>query len=250
MTAALLAYDAALLLLTCLLYGGSAWATWQLISWAQLFLPIWALILLWPCWLVCFCLCLICGLWLLRLPVPAVPEGKFAAPGSPGFWLWTWHFSLRRLIAVQPLYTVIHWSAILRWLAYRALGMRLAFASSMSSDVIILDPGLLEMGSRSVLGARTLVGCHYMNKYPDGDKLITARTRLGVNVNIGVDCVISPGVEVGDNTTVGTQSMLSPFVKVGKNVTIKPFTTVPPKMVIPDGVTYPEPRPESHPAST
>lgn len=241
---ALIAYDIALLALCCLLYGGSALVCWGLIQQVQHWLPVWALILLWPLWAVVFCLSLFLGMFVLRLPVPRVPEGTFAAPGSKGFVVWTWHFSLRRLISFPPLSSLIHWSAVLRWLAYRALGMQLAFESSMSSDVIIIDPGLLSIGRKTVIGGRTLLGCHFINKYADGDKLVTQRTRIGENVNIGMDCVISPGVTIGDNCTIGTQSMISPFVTLGNNVTIKPFSTLPVKYHVPDGGVYPPPVPE------
>lgn len=239
MTIALIVFDLVTLLLSCLLYGTAALATYQLICWADTFLETWLLVALWPVWVVVFTLSLIALLFVVRLVSPKVRPGKHLAPNSPGFWIWTWKFSLRRLTAIVPLSTIIHWSAILRWLNYRALGMKLAFESSMSSDVIIIDPEMTSIGRKCVIGGRTLLGCHYTNKYPDGDKLIIAPIRIGENVNIGMDCVLGPGTEIEDGAQIGTSSILSVAVKVGKGANIKPFSTIPPKTVIPAGSVYP-----------
>ncbi|HEY9842109.1 MAG: hypothetical protein ACAI44_11560 [Candidatus Sericytochromatia bacterium] len=236
---ALIAYDILFLALSCLTYGGAAIGVWQAIVWAQAHLPLWLVIGLTPLWAVLFCLLLIAEIFILRLPMPAVPEGKFDAPGSPVFWLWTWHFTLRRLIEWPPVFKIVMWSASLRWLAYSALGMRLAFESSMSADVDIVDPGMISIGKKSVIGGRTLIGCHVITKYDGQEKLFTSAIKIGANVSIGLECLISPGVEIGDHSTVSGRCVISQFVKIGEHVMIKPLSVVPPKTVIPDHGVWP-----------
>jgi hypothetical protein len=53
-------------------------------------------------------------------------------------------------------------SNVLRFFAWRALGARIAFSASFSSDVDLLDPALASVGPGAVVGARCLLAGHYI----------------------------------------------------------------------------------------
>lgn len=235
MRASLIAYDLFLLLSFTLVYG----AAFSLAAWffsGLSFLP-------WP-WLG-FALPLTVGVFLLGLIVcvglltrllPPMQEGYYAAPASRGFYLWIVYLALNRMIALLPIKNLILYSALLRWLAFRALGARLAYASSISADVDFVDLPLIEIGEECVIGAYSMLTGHYLNK----GNLYLGRIRIGKRVNLGGYCRIGPGVEIGDDCWIGADCQIAPMVRIGAGCTIEPMSVIPPGTQLPDGATFPD----------
>lgn len=199
-------------------------------------------ILPWP-WLgfalplvgLAFILGLILAVGLLNLLLPSMREGYYAAPLSQGFYLWTVYLSLNRMIFIQPIKNLILYSPALRYLAFRALGAKLAYSSSISADVGFADLPLFEIGEGCVIGAHSALTGHYLNK----GNLFLGRVKIGRRVNLGAYCRVGPNVEIGDDTWVGADCTIAPMVTIGAGCTIEPLTTVPPGTQIPAGTSYP-----------
>lgn len=235
MLGSLILYDIVFFLLASGVYGGALTGFVWLLLWSLKTLPwyLWGFEL--PVLVLLTILLLLCEIALLRLLLPRLKAGYHEAPLSKGFYLWTLHLSLNRLITLQPLQNIILYFAGLRWLAFRALGGRVAYASSISANVDFVDIPMIEIGAGSVVGAQTMLTGHFLNK----KTLYLGQIKIGERVNIGGYCRISPGVEIGADSWIGAECILSPMVHVGTGCTIEPLTVVPPGTRIPDGQNYP-----------
>lgn len=197
--------------------------------------------------LVVFALCLpslglvyLLGLFgvvrVLRLFLPPLQSGYHAVPGSPGFYVWTLHFTLNRLLWLHPLKNLILYSASLRWLAFRALGGKVGFSTSISADVDFVDLPLIRIGAGSLIGSGSLLSGHFMST----EKLHLGPIEIGQGVNIGGNCQIGPHVSIGDGTWIGADCSLAPLVSIGKDCRIEPLSILPPGTELADGERWPQ----------
>jgi hypothetical protein len=232
----LILYDCFLLWVTVLTYGSAcvlAAASWPLFTllpwpWRGFALPLLALLAV---------LALILATALLRQLLPRLREGHFAAPLSPEFYVWTAHLALNRMIFLLPVKNIVLYSALLRWLAFRALGARLAYGTSISANVELTDLPLIEIGPGCVIGARSLLSGHYLNK----GNLYLGRIRIGARVNIGGYTRIGPGVEIGDDSWIGADCQIAPMVRIGAGCTVEPMSVLPPGTHLEAGQVWPPP---------
>ncbi|MEZ0369156.1 MAG: DapH/DapD/GlmU-related protein [Candidatus Sericytochromatia bacterium] len=234
MRSSLILYDIFLFLVVVGVYGSAfALAAWFLGCLS--FIP-------WP-WLgfalpvagIVFVLGVILAVGILNLLLPNMKEGYYASPLSKGFYLWIAYLALNRMICLMPIKNIVLYSSVLRWLAFRALGARLAYASSISADVDFVDLPLIEIGEGCVIGAYSMLTGHYLNK----GNLYLGHIKIGKRVNLGGYCRIGPGVEIGDDSWIGADCQIAPMVVIGAGCTIEPMTVIPPGTRIPPGQTYP-----------
>src|SRR2546429_162120 len=99
---------------------------------------------------------------------PSVPR-KVASGVYPWlrgrvFWGWLLRPMPRRVLLLPGLKWVLFNSNVLRFCALRAMGARVAFTASISSDVDLLDPSLVEIGPGAVIGSRCLLTAHYVQE--------------------------------------------------------------------------------------
>lgn len=234
MRSSLIAYDIFLLIVITAVYGSAAALAAQFLRWLS-FIP-------WP-WLgfalplagLVFILGVILAVGLITLLLPKMQEGYYAAPLSKGFYLWIIYLALNRLVFLLPIKNLILYFAVLRYLAFRALGAKLAYATSISADVDFVDLPLIEIGEGCVIGAGSMLTGHYLNK----GNLYLGKIKIGNNVNLGGYCRIAPGVEIGDDCWIGADCQIAPMVHIGAGATLEPMTVVPPGTRIAPGETYP-----------
>ncbi len=159
--------------------------------------------------------------WILTVGVvtallPRPRPGKFKLMAHPVFYVWTISLLLRRYLDIPPIQTVIFQSNLLRFLVMRLLGARVHFTTSMSSDVLLLDPALFTAGPGCVLGSQSIFAGHLVLE----GRLLLAPIVLGRDVEIGGRVLVGPGVEIGDGARVGIAASLAPKVKIGAGATI------------------------------
>ncbi|PIQ28326.1 hypothetical protein COW36_04170 [bacterium (Candidatus Blackallbacteria) CG17_big_fil_post_rev_8_21_14_2_50_48_46] len=237
MSLAYLFYDLVLLFLFTLTHGfalGLVFSFYALL--ASVLAPLW-LGLLFPCFALIYLglmLVLVCG---IRCLLPVLKAGDYLVPKSSGFYLWTLYFSLNRLVWLHPIKNLILYSAGLRWLAFRALGAKIAYSTSISADVDFVDLSLISIGPDSMIGSGSILTGHFMST----DKLHLGPIEIGKNVNIGGNCQIGPNVSIGDGTWIGTGCSFAPLVTVGKNCRIEPLSVLPPGTTLEDGEYWPVP---------
>lgn len=181
--------------------------------------------------------------------LPRLKPGRYPLMRGGVFYGWLLRSLLRRLVMVPGLRAVLFSSNVLRFLTLRALGAKVAFSASFSSDVDLLDPALLTVGAGAVVGARSLVSGHYI----EGGRLILGRVEIGESALIAAEVLIAPevsigarakvltraalsrGVIVGEGATVGGDAVLDGFVRVGARAQIGTRAYLPLRRRVPDG---------------
>jgi carbonic anhydrase/acetyltransferase-like protein (isoleucine patch superfamily) len=210
--------------------------------------------------LVAAVITLIAQVSILTALCPRLKPGRYPLMRGATFYAWLVRSMLRRALMAPGLRFVILSSNVLRFLALRGLGARVAFASNMSNDVDVLDPSLLEVGAGATIGARCIVSGHYV----EGGRLILGAVRVGERALLALDVAVGPGTTIGAGAFLHAKVSLSVGVtvgagaRIGGGVGIDTKSTIgaharvaarsylPPRTVVPDHGSFPAPaRPAS-----
>ena len=264
--------DAIVAVLFCVLVGVPAAAVGWLAAQAGWLpaLPWWRSALIPPLALV-FLVGLLLTATLIRLLLPRLKPGRYPFPKHPHAIVWLLHFSLQRLMYLPVWRHFMFAFSTFRWALLRALGARVAFNMDASSDVLILDLPLIEIGPETMIGA----GCTLSGHLIEQGTLLLAGIRLergaqvgnngligpGVTVGeyaiigpecrigaestigpftyMGAACYLSPGVRVGAKAILGHQVSVGPGVSIGEGAVIQTGTRLPRGTIVADGVRYP-----------
>jgi acetyltransferase-like isoleucine patch superfamily enzyme len=212
---------------------------------------------------------------MVRLVLPRLTPGRYPFPRHPQAVVWLLHFSLQRLMYLPVWRHFMFAFSTFRWALLTALGARAAFNMDASSDVLILDPPLMDLGEETMIGA----GCTLTGHLIEQGTLVLAGVRLGRGAQVGNNvligpgatigehaivgpdcriaagstigpfaylgaaCHLSPGVRVGANAVLGHQVNVGPGVTIGEGAVVETGTRVPRDLAIADGVHYrPDPR--------
>ena len=180
-----------------------------------------------------------CAIILFALPKPRPGTYRMMQGGS--FYAWAFGFIARRWIDLPPMGILYRQSALLRFIVLRAAGARVAFDAQISSDAVLLDPGLFVMESGALLGSQATVAGHFIV----GDRLTLAPVIIHAGAQVAIDVIIGPGVTigknaviegratVGPNTTIGDDAQLGAQVLTGRAVVIGNGARVPMASVVP-----------------
>lgn len=139
----LILYDILLYLMTTVIYGGAFYLSINFGILLLFNLSNTQFLFALPTVFICFIISLILMIFLVRLCLPKIKEGNYAAPDSKMFYIWTMHLALNRLLFVQPIKNIILYSATLRFLAFKALGGHVAYGTSISADVDFVDLSMI-----------------------------------------------------------------------------------------------------------
>ena len=227
----LIIFDLLSLILISCLWGASIFLGFSLFQ--AYFLSIW-----FPIGLICSILSGIIGLiamvGLLHRLLPTLRPGRYTVMKSPMFFFWIFRLILKRALFAPVLKEILFQFTTLRFLSLRALGAKISFSSSMSSDVDILDPWFLEVGPGSTIGSGCFLSGHFMDKSDflldriqiGSDSLLAARVTVGPATRIGDHCRILFGVTIGvhvcieDKVTVGAASDIEGYATITSGVRI------------------------------
>jgi len=203
MLAGIVAYDLIYLLLATLLYGSSAMLALRGARGLPWFLAL-------PVCALVFLLALIAEVGALTALCPRLVPGRYPLLKDKVYYGWLFRSLLRRILFLPGLKTVIFTSSLLRFLALRALGARVAFACFISVDVELLDPSLTTIETEATLGARVMISCHYVS----GGKLMLREVRIGKGAMLAAEALLAPGVTVGERAQIGARASLGVQVTV------------------------------------
>jgi non-ribosomal peptide synthetase-like protein len=153
----------------------------------------------------------------LLVVVPAVrwltfatgtPVGRFPFL-SMGAWRWASYNALTLLVR----FSFIHWIRVTPFLPlfHRLMGMKVGRRVQFNTAVVA-DQNLLEVGDDSVIGGDVTLVCHAA----ESGLLVTAPTRIGRRVTVGIMAVILPGCDIGDDAVVAAGALVT------KGTTIAP----------------------------
>ena len=250
MGAGLLAYDLIFSSLAAVLYGLAALAFDRTYGVLAAHIP-WCLAIF-PA-LLSAILTLIAEVSILSALCPRLKPGRYALMKGVVFYAWVVRSMLRRILFFPGIRFLLLSSNVLRFLALRGMGARVAFASNMSNDVDLLDPSLLVVGPGATIGARSIVSCHYV----DGGKLVLGEVRVGAGSLLALEVAVAPGTTIGDGAILNTRVSLSVGVTIGAGARIGGAAVidtratigaharvatrayVPPRTVVPDHGRFP-----------
>ncbi|MEK7434675.1 MAG: hypothetical protein AABZ74_16190 [Cyanobacteriota bacterium] len=232
----LLLYDILLFIISVLTYGSAILLTFNTASFFYNIINFQLFLLLTPAILIIFLFYLILSIWVIRLLTPKLKEGSYDAPNSNMFYIWTIHFTLNRMVSIQPIKNIILYSVNLRYLMFRALGGKIAYGCSISADTDLNDLQMISIGKNCVVGACTFMTGHFINK----GKITFGKITIENDVNIGGFCHISPNVSIAQNAWIGAETKISPLVKIGKNARIEPASLIKTGTRISDDSVFPE----------
>ncbi len=241
----LIVYDVLFAMVGALLYGPAAYLAfevWQRIAartyWAIGIVPTF----------VTFALALIAEVAILGALLPRLSPGRYRLMKHPIFYVWLIRSIFRRLLFAPGLKWFLFASNTLRFLSLRALGGRVAYDANMSADVEILDPWLLTVERGVIIGARTMLASHYVERgelvlgpvvIGDG-AFVASEILVGPSVTIGPGAVIKPrasisiGVTIGQDAQIGPGAFIDYGVSVGKGAIVHTCVYVERKRIIAD----------------
>lgn len=246
MALGLVVYDLLYLTLAALLYGGAAWTAARTAHELQPRAPA---AVAWALATVAALLALILEVGLLTALLPALRPGRYQLMKGRVFYGWLLRSMLRRVLFLPALKWIFFNSNVLRFLALRALGARIAFTASLSADVDILDPALTTIGPGALIGARCALSCHYVENGTlvldvievGARALLAAEVGIGPGCRIGARAFVKPRttmsiqVTVGEGADIGIGATLDALSSVGAGATVGTGAYVPVRGVVPAG---------------
>lgn len=209
----LLAYDLIFFNVATIVYGGAAFAGFHAFRLFAAYVPWW--VALFPAFFVAL-VAVIVEVGVLSALCPRLVPGRYTMMKGKVFYGWLLRSMLRRLVMWPPLRWIIFSSNALRWLALRAMGARIAFASNMSADADILDPQLLVVDRGATIGARCILSGHYVEK----GMLVLGEVRVGEGSLLAVEVGVAPGVTIGPRVQINGRVSISVGVTIGADARI------------------------------
>lgn len=154
------------------------------------------------------------GLVVRVLPKPAIGTvsiGKDLTRLAPDAWWWLVLLNLTTL----PYRTPGRWAASI-WplpaqLYFGVAGAKIHPTAAVPPHVVILDPWLVKVGARTVLGDGAKLSPHSVRR---PGELKVGRISIGDDVVLGGDVLVGPDVEIGDGAVVATRSAVLPGSRI------------------------------------
>ncbi len=204
---------------------------------------------------------------LLSWFLPPLKPGKYSLfdASNKEYIFWT----LRRvssqfyLTLFQP---ILFLNSFLQIFILRALGAYVHRTAHISTNSQIMDPNLLYLGKKSVLGEKTILASSLVPKNGvlktgtirigdftvlGGLSKVGPGTNIGNHVFIQADVSISKSVEIKDHVFIGAMSCISSYVVIENNVNIGTNCIIPPHTLLKEGTNIPDNtilRPKSEPS--
>jgi len=214
MAAGLIVYD--------LLFWGAATGIWgvAILAAREVLLRLWPVSpwLAVPAAVMATLVVAIAEVGVLSLLLPRAKPGRYEMMKGTAFWGWLLRSLLRRVLFVPGVKPLIFASNVLRFLALRAMGAKVAFTANMSTDVDLLDPWLLEVGAGATIGARCLVSGHYV----EGGKLVLGEVVVGEKALLAAEVLVGPNVRIGKNVRALARAAVSIGCTVGDGAELGP----------------------------
>jgi non-ribosomal peptide synthetase-like protein len=109
-------------------------------------------------------------------------------------------FAFMNWIRVTPILPLYH----------RLMGMKVGRRVQFNTAVVA-DQNLIEVGDDSVVGGDVTLVCHSA----EAGELVTAPTRIGKRVTIGLMAIVLPGCDIGDDAVVAAGAVVTKGTRIG-----------------------------------
>jgi len=159
---------------------------------------------------------------LLTALCPRLEPGRYKMMKGKIFFSWMLRALIRRSLFFPGIKWVIFSSNVLRFLALRALGAHVAFNSSFSADVDVLDPSLLTVEPGAIIGMRCVLAGHFVQS----GELLLDRVHVGRGALLAGEVIALPGVRIGERALVKGRASISIDVHVGERASVGACTAI------------------------
>lgn len=131
-----------------------------------------------------------------------------------------WYWLLLLSLTTIPYRTAGRWAASI-WplpaqLYFGVAGASIHATAAVPPHVVILDPWLVTVGARTVLGDGCKLSPHAV---PRAGELVVGAITIGDDVVIGGDALVGPDVEIGDGAVVMARAAVVPGSRIGPGET-------------------------------
>ncbi|MDA9189590.1 hypothetical protein N9O57_01280 [bacterium] len=172
------------------------------------------------------CLLYIGMIFTLRCLLPRVRPGRYIIGKDSMSLIWFLHMNLNRSAKAVGLLQIIKSSNILKYLFYKALGAKIAYATNFSMDLEIADPQLTRIDEDVIIGGQCYLGGHIV----EGNKLILGPIHLKKSSFVSFRCIIGPGSILEEGSVVGPgNSVHKRTVKKGEKIPTLAWAGGPPR---------------------
>lgn len=186
--------------------------------------------------------------FLFRLAVRPLKEGKYRVNSRRHMlWRMNWNFYSYVFLFLRQ---YLFYNKTVRYIFLRMLRVNIHYSTYFAETVDMQDANnLLYFGKNAAIGSEVLLSTHLaldanihiMKKLIIGDDTqVQARSciapgcKIGNNVIIGFENLLSVDVEIGDNTRTGVNSIIHYGAKIGRNCRIGHGVIIDEYAVIPD----------------
>lgn len=168
-----------------------------------------------------------------RIAQPRLSEGFCKIGLNRKYFAWGVNSIFQALFTTSFFDRQVHLVFYLKYLYYRAMGMKLPYNAVIGTRAVIRQAELIELGDKVVLGEMSGL---YGHVSPDGRRHFQGRIRIGDGSVVGAYAVVGPDVEIGAHSVIGSKTLISPMVRIGRDVDIGIGAIIPSKAKVPDGV--------------
>lgn len=168
------------------------------------------LVIMIPAFFYTFLLGLTIILSFFRLFLPPLKQGVYGIKDKKAFMTFISHHYLHLFMEI-PYRSLLHRTALLCYLFYRGMGMKLSLTTRISPTCTFRGLSLITIDEGTVIGGMAGITSLYSLSQ---DSLHFREVKIGKNVMIGGGSAILPGVEIGDDVLLLADSTVMPGTKI------------------------------------
>ncbi|KTD74634.1 hypothetical protein [Legionella waltersii] len=135
----------------------------------------------------------------LRVCLPRLKAGRYKRELNKAMLSWFCHFALSRAAKIAGLIHLLQSFNTLKFLYWRALGVKVSFQIMNSFDIDLVDCPLITIGKEVTLASQVSISCHS----DVGNYLFLSPVVIEENVFVGMATKIGPGTTIKKGAWIG-----------------------------------------------
>lgn len=136
---------------------------------------------------------------LIRMCLPTLKPGRYKRELNKAMFAWFCHFALSRSAKITGLVSVLQSLNIMKFLYWRALGVKVSFQVMNSFDIDFVDCPLITIGKNVTIGSQVSISCHSNV----GNILLLSPVVIEDDVFIGMETIIGPNTHIKKGAFIG-----------------------------------------------
>ncbi|HGF0773690.1 TPA: hypothetical protein ACF71Q_000912 [Legionella pneumophila] len=136
---------------------------------------------------------------LIRISLPKLKPGRYKRELNKTMIAWFCHFALSRAAKIVGLIHLLQSFNVIKYLYWRALGIKVSFRVMNSFDIDFVDCPLISIGKDVTLASQVSISCHS----DVGNYLFLSPVVIEDNVFVGVTTKIGPGTTIKKGAWIG-----------------------------------------------